>query len=98
MLGNYNCDYSLEGNLPGDRQRSATKKERNKETKKDRSIDRKSVNKETAVNLRRRCAIAARRQKVAYSIPFVYRSAAHYSYVQGSNQDFMTKKGGQIAP
>ena len=55
MLGNYKCDYRLEGNLPGDRQRSVRKKDRSKQTK--------PVNKETTVNLRRRCAIAARRQK-----------------------------------
>ena len=35
MLGNYKRDYRLKGNLPGDRQRSVTKKERKKETKKE---------------------------------------------------------------
>ena len=52
MLGNYNCDYGLGGNLPIDRQISVRKKERKKDRSMDRSQQTKPVNKETAVNER----------------------------------------------
>ena len=45
MLGNYNCDYTLEGNLPGDRQRSVTKKERDAINSFGEGVERCSVGK-----------------------------------------------------
>ena len=62
MLGNYKHDYRLKGNLPGDRQRSVTKKETKKETK--------EVNKETHSKANAALRYRARRQKVTREMIF----------------------------
>ena len=45
ILGSYNCDYTLEGNLLGDRQRSVTKKERDAINSFGEGVERCSVGK-----------------------------------------------------